>query len=524
MSYEVLMHKAPTAFFEGLIWQQQYTKNGTTYKGAGLSFMTKNQSEAVASGKSSVTESIGPYIYEIDKIPSKAQLSAEMIKEITANCINRGVIISPKESKKAIDAFYTYLVQNNKSAEKHTVKHSDEQEDDDDVIDCTEESEDVLEHKAKSNLVRLANAGYEPSHDYNAPVSNPLNEEYYIYQKSNSGWFTASFNYPAGSSHSQYYAAIIKLNVFNGEIHDYDNGSKKPLTIQNLKQMILHAVTVKISGDKLEEGLIIDDATAARAAARAWADMQDDIAKINSRKRREANTSGKFEKSNSGKTGGGRIRRYFMMQHSAYTVVPAGESELYHHGILGMKWGVRRYQNPDGSLTAEGKKHYGNTSRENEANSLNKKIAIAKYGHDAYALQKEASKALKRGDKKLAAEYNELQTKNRNKQIQLRKDFADERVSQYGRKTAVAGELVKGLLRQYGISIAAVPLSAITGGVGALAGAPAGPMGMFVGYGLGSAIMSIPVSAISFQSGYVANRNISDIADSNRISKEKKYK
>ena len=29
-------------------------------------------------------------------------------------------------------------------------------------------------------------------------------------------------------------------------------------------------------------------------------------------------------------------------------------SELYHHGIKGQKWGVRRYQNPDGSLTAEG--------------------------------------------------------------------------------------------------------------------------------------------------------------------------
>ena len=31
-------------------------------------------------------------------------------------------------------------------------------------------------------------------------------------------------------------------------------------------------------------------------------------------------------------------------------------SELNHHGILGMKWGVRRYQNPDGSLTAAGKR------------------------------------------------------------------------------------------------------------------------------------------------------------------------
>ena len=33
-------------------------------------------------------------------------------------------------------------------------------------------------------------------------------------------------------------------------------------------------------------------------------------------------------------------------------------SELQHHGILGMKWGIRRYQNKDGSLTNEGRQRY----------------------------------------------------------------------------------------------------------------------------------------------------------------------
>lgn len=38
-----------------------------------------------------------------------------------------------------------------------------------------------------------------------------------------------------------------------------------------------------------------------------------------------------------------------------YNYTPSSD-ELYHYGIIGMKWGIKRYQNPDGSLTPAGRR------------------------------------------------------------------------------------------------------------------------------------------------------------------------
>lgn len=89
-----------------------------------------------------------------------------------------------------------------------------------------------------------------------------------------------------------------------------------------------------------------------------------------------------------------------MRYESSYGAVYA-RNELWHHGIKGQEWGVRRFQNEDGTLTAAGKDRY----LKGEAYSKEKKVLAEQ--HEEKLLDKKSNAHVKQVKNKL----NELKKK-----------------------------------------------------------------------------------------------------------------
>ena len=89
------------------------------------------------------------------------------------------------------------------------------------------------------------------------------------------------------------------------------------------------------------------------------------------------------------------------MYYYANVTFDSWETSLCHHGIKGQKWGLRRYQNEDGSLTAAGRQHYGYGDGQTMTKS-----DIRAYKKDYKKLQKLASKTDVNAQAERAQKYN----------------------------------------------------------------------------------------------------------------------
>ena len=135
------------------------------------------------------------------------------------------------------------------------------------------------------------------------------------------------------------------------------------------------------------------------------------------------------------------------------------DDELYHHGIKGQKWGVRRFQNPDGTLTKAGQKRYAKQQARDA--DFAEAMKLAKKYDDEAAAKKQAARVRKeakrqqKSDVKNRRTLSDKELRDKIQRLQLEKQLKDlsDRDLRAGRNET------KQMLQQVGTKVAATVIT-----------------------------------------------------------------